>query len=256
MPYVVLNQYRTGSSYKDEIGALYHFPKRYLKAIQAPDTQFIYYEPRAGGEQVYFGCGFIGEIWPDPEEREHFYAEILEYAAFPKPVSYWGLSGKAFEPARRMRNSVRPIDKGTYDAILHAPGLGKEYSLVSAVAPAQLEELYLHARPEVQRFLAARYERPSRITKLIKERVGATCQICGYEGFLMKNGKRYCEVHHLFHLAKRLPGSLSPKHLIVVCATCHRKFHYGLATDPEELDGQWVSRLDGYDVSVPVPSFP
>jgi len=254
MQYLALNQYRRGSSYKDEVGIVYHFPKRYLKRIQSPNAHFVYYEPRAGGDQVYFGTGQIGEIWPDPDEQGHYYSEILEYSSFPKPVSYWGSRGSAFEPARTMRNSVRPIHKSTYDAILHAAGFSTEYPVLATEGPSQLEQLYANARPELQRYLAERYERPSRITRLIKETRGATCQVCGYEGFRMRNGKTYCEIHHLFHLAKRLPGSLAPKYLIVVCAICHRKLHYGCVTDPEELNGNWVFRLDGMDVSISLSS--
>lgn len=252
MPYVVLNQYRTGSSYKDEVGTLYHFPKRYLKAINRPETRFIYYEPRAGGDQIYFGCGSIGEIWQDPEDEAHFYAEVLDYAAFRKPVSYWDKRGSTREAAKRMRNSVRFIDEPTYVSVLESGGIGKRTGSAPAGSSGELEQLYVGATPEVKRFLASRYERPNLATKVVKETLGPTCQVCGYEGFRMKNGKKYCEVHHIFHLAKRLPGSLSPRYLVVVCATCHRKFHYGLAEDPEEKQGRWVFRLDGQLVSVPV----
>jgi hypothetical protein len=254
MQYLALNQYRQGSSYKDEVGIVYHFPKRYLKRIQAPNSHFVYYEPRAGGDQVYFGTGYIGEIWPDQDDQGHYYSEILEYDPFPKPVSYWGFRGSAFEPSRTMRNSVRPIHKTTYDAILHAAGFNTEYPILSTEGFSQLEQLYADAKPELQRYLAERYERPSRITKLIKKTRGATCQICGYEGFRMRNGKTYCEIHHLFHVAKRLPGSLAPNYLIVVCAVCHRKLHYACATDPKELNGNWVFQLDGLDVSISLPS--
>jgi putative restriction endonuclease len=75
---LILNQYRNGSSYKDEVGTLYHFPKRYLKRIQSPAAKFIYYEPRAGGEQVYFRTRIIGQVWPDPDDAKHYYSEILD----------------------------------------------------------------------------------------------------------------------------------------------------------------------------------
>ncbi len=53
---------------------------------------------------------------------------------------------------------------------------------------------------EVQRVLKT-YERPSLITRYVKRTRGATCQLCGELGFVKRNGKRYCEVHHLFHLS-------------------------------------------------------
>jgi hypothetical protein len=254
--HLILNQYRNGSSYKDEVGTLYHFPRRYLRRIQTPAAKFIYYEPRAGGEQVYFGTGIIGQIWSDPEDAKHYYSEILDYSQFPSPVSYWGLRGKAFEPARKMRNSVRPIEKHLFDGILKSAGFGDELAVVISPEPSNLAMLYRDAKPELRRFLAARYERPSRVTKFVKNRLGATCQLCGYVGFLMPNGNRYCEVHHVFHLAKRLPGSLGPNQLIVVCATCHRKLHYGPTTDPVELEGRWSFELCGEQIFVPILTLP
>jgi len=252
VPYLILNQYRNGSSYKDEVGALYHFPKRYLSRIQSPDGSFIYYEPRGGGEQVYFGSGTIGQTWPDPEDSTHYYAEILDYSPFPKSVSYWGLRGNPFEPARTMRNSVRPIKQALFRQILKKAGFGQELDVVLSPEPSNLVALYENAKPEWRRFLAARYERPNRITKFLKERLGATCQICGVEGFLVRNGKRYCEVHHLFHLAKRLPGSLGPRQLIVVCPTCHRKLHYAHTTDPVAKDRRWVFELCGQQICISI----
>ncbi len=252
MSYLILNQYRNGSSYKDEVGTVYHFPKRYLRRIQAPEANFIYYEPRAGGEQVYFGTGCVGQTWADPEDAKHYYTEILDYSQFPHPVSYWGPRGKPLEAARNMRNSVRPIEKALFDRILRSAGFGEELAVVISAEPSSLALTYQNARPELRRFLAARYERPSRVTKFVKDRLGATCQICGYEGFLMRNGNRYCEVHHLFHLAKRLPGSLRPNQLIVVCPTCHRKLHYGPTTDPIELEGRWSFEICGQRISIPV----
>jgi hypothetical protein len=252
VPCLVLNQYRNGSSYKDEVGAVYHFPKRYLKRIQTHAADFIYYEPRASGDQVYFGSGTIGQTWPDPEDPTHYYSEILDYNQFPEPVSYWGLRGKAFEAAGTMRNSVRPIQRTLFDEILKSAGFGPELSVVLSPQPSNLAIVYRDAKPELRRFLASRYERPNRVTKVLKEQLGCTCQICSVEGFLMRNGRWYCEVHHLFHLAKQLPGSLSPRQLIIVCATCHRKLHYGPATDPVESAGKWVFDLCGQRLSIPI----
>lgn len=252
MPHIILNQYRNGSSYKDEVGIVYHFPKRYLRHLEVPGIKFIYYEPRTGGEQVYFGMGLIGETWPDPEDQSHYYSEIFDYSQFPRPVSYWDLQGKPFEAARKMRNSVRPIDKGLFDTILNSAGFAHQLAAVTSHEPGDILALYQNSTPEMRRFLATRYERPSRVTQLIKNKLGSTCQICGYEGFSMRNGKRYCEVHHLFHLAKQLPGSLAPRQLVVVCATCHRKLHYGPATDPVECEGRWLFELCGQQISIPV----
>jgi len=139
MHYLALNQYRRGSSYKDEVGIVYHFPKRYLKRIQAPDARFVYYEPRAGGDQVYFGTGQSAKFGPIRDEQGHYYSEILEYYSFPEPVSYWAWR-QCFEPARTMRNSVRPIDKPSYDAILQAAGFSIEDPLPASNGTSNLND--------------------------------------------------------------------------------------------------------------------
>ena len=75
----ILNQYRVGSSYKDTIGDVYHYPKKYQKSFSVLPLRFVYYEPRAGGEQVYFGAGTINVVDEDTEEPGHFYADVSSY---------------------------------------------------------------------------------------------------------------------------------------------------------------------------------
>jgi 5-methylcytosine-specific restriction endonuclease McrA len=96
----------------------------------------------------------------------------------------------------------------------------------------------------IQRVLKA-YERPSRIARYVKRSRGTTCQLCGELGFVMRNGLRYCEVHHLFHLSRNPPPKcLAPEYLVVLCATCHRRMHYAAVEEPvRERDG-WRVRVD------------
>jgi predicted HNH restriction endonuclease len=52
----------------------------------------------------------------------------------------------------------------------------------------------------------------------------------------MRNGRRYCEVHHLFHLSTYPPPEcLEPFYLVVLCATCHRRMHYAAVGEPTRL---------------------
>ena len=82
MSFLVLNQYRKGSGYKDKTGELYHFPLKYQKPFSNLPAQFVYYEPREGGEQVYFGSGTVTSVYEDTEDVGHAYAEISGYEAF------------------------------------------------------------------------------------------------------------------------------------------------------------------------------
>ncbi|MCL2550017.1 MAG: hypothetical protein FWE78_03665 [Methanimicrococcus sp.] len=65
--------------------------------------------------------------------------------------------------------------------------------------------------------------------KLVKERFGYVCQICGCPGFQKKNGGLYAEAHHNGELSKTRIDS--PFEMICLCATCHRIVHHG--TDEE-----------------------
>jgi predicted HNH restriction endonuclease len=62
---------------------------------------------------------------------------------------------------------------------------------------------------------------------------------------LKRDGKRYCEVHHLFHLSGDPPSEcLAPDYLVVLCANCHRRMHYARVSDPVRIDGGWSIKVD------------
>jgi 5-methylcytosine-specific restriction protein A len=115
----------------------------------------------------------------------------------------------------------------------------------------ELDLLQSHTQPQtpevlrmIQRVLKT-YERPSPVTRYVKRVRGATCQLCGELGFVKRNGKRYCEVHHLFHLSKSPPPKcLAPEYLVVLCATCHRRMHYADVGEPVRDGDGWRVRVD------------
>jgi 5-methylcytosine-specific restriction endonuclease McrA len=89
------------------------------------------------------------------------------------------------------------------------------------------------------------YERPSPITQYVKRTRSSTCQLCGVPGFVKKNGHRYCEVHHLFHLSRNPPTEcLAPEFLVVLCPTCHRRMHYADVGEPVRDPAGWRVRID------------
>ena len=87
-------------------------------------------------------------------------------------------------------------------------------------------------------------QRPSLLSNAIKEKYGYKCMICGYPGFLKKDGEKYAEVHHMIELNKKAPETLQSWNLLVVCPLCHKKLHY---TDvkSEFLDPGWKVVIDG-----------
>ena len=91
------------------------------------------------------------------------------------------------------------------------------------------------------------YERPKSITDYVKRtrQPIATCQLCHTLGFVKRDGERYCEVHHLFHLSKQPPADcLAPEYLVVLCASCHKRMHYANVGEPERDGDSWRVAID------------
>jgi hypothetical protein len=200
----------------------------------------------------------VRSVYEDTEEADHYYAQLTDYRPFRSAISYYtGPDEQPWEPWKSMRNSVRRIDALTFTRVLEAGGLsvgtipdewvaatdslrrayGKAYRPRLKASPARLRKM--------QRILEV-FERPSHITNRVKAERGDTCQLCGQRGFLMRNGRRYCEVHHLFHLSDNPPAEcLQPFYLVVLCATCHRRMHYAAVGEPEQCEGGWRVIIDG-----------
>lgn len=266
----MLNQYRQGSGYKDVVGRLYHFPTRYLKAFSELPSPFVYYEPREGGDQVYFGTGKVSSVYEDTEDVGHAYAEIVDYEAFPAQVGFYSKpGGGTWESAKTMRNSVRRLKKELFESILAAGGSVYKASIANAQEsqPESLPESLqreLRSCPgpgkrtpftlrRIRRILES-YERPSAVTNFVKRSRGDSCQVCGTPGFLKRDGSRYCEVHHLFHLANDPPAEcLSPEYLVVLCANCHRRMHYADVSTPVKTVEGWKVRIDTDEVLLRTP---
>ncbi len=158
-----------------------------------------------------------------------------------------------------MRNSVRRITGELFRAIT---AMGGVRSIDDSLLPSQ-ESLTESLQRELRslnsglgsrspstlrriRHVIESYERPSFITNNVKQSRGDSCQICGLTGFLKRDGKRYCEVHHLFHLAADPPPEcLDPEYVIVVCANCHRRLHYAQVDTPISTDEGWSIIIDG-----------
>jgi 5-methylcytosine-specific restriction protein A len=98
--------------------------------------------------------------------------------------------------------------------------------------------------PEFQETIVELIQRPSLLSNAIKEKYGYKCMICGYPGFLKKDGEKYAEVHHMIELNKKAPETLQSWNLLVVCPLCHKKLHYADVTS-EFLDPGWKIVING-----------
>ena len=123
--YLILAQYREGSEYDDEIGRLYHFPRKYFNQLTVPDAEFIYFEPKKAGKPEYFGYGQIGKVDQDPRNPEQFFAEILNYRPFSTLVPGFDEKGQSRElgPYYNPQNAVRKTTPDIFAAICAEGGI-------------------------------------------------------------------------------------------------------------------------------------
>lgn len=96
--------------------------------------------------------------------------------------------------------------------------------------------------PKSSKELAERYERDKILSDLLKELRGYECQICGFS-FLKADGNPYVEVHHLERLAD---GGLNiASNMIVLCANCHKIFHYAAVKIITHTNEKLVIEING-----------
>lgn len=100
--------------------------------------------------------------------------------------------------------------------------------------------------PEFKETVVELIQRPSLLSSAVKEKYGYKCMICGYPGFLKKDGEKYAEVHHMIELNKKAPETLQSWNLLVVCPLCHKKLHYA-DVKSDFLDPGWKIVIDNQE---------
>lgn len=75
------------------------------------------------------------------------------------------------------------------------------------------------------------------------------CEHCGKLGFMMKNGRRYLEAHHVIALSAK--GKDTIDNVIALCPDHHREAHYG--SDAESLEASFLKCIKSrnYNSSIP-----
>jgi 5-methylcytosine-specific restriction endonuclease McrA len=177
--------------------------------------------------------------------------ELADFRAFPSPVApeTVGITDTGWSDKKEVGDeaSTRLLELLGADSLERLPADTPEIAHLRE----ELGELQSARQPQtpeilrrVQRILKV-YERPNPITRYVKRTRAATCQLCGELGFFKRNGKRYCEVHHLFHLSNNPPPNcLTPEYIVVLCATCHRRMHYADIGEPIRDENGWRVLVD------------
>lgn len=239
---------RVDPSYDDLPEERYHFPRTYLRQVEAAREDWvIYYEPRRssaapssrGGRQAYFATARVREVIPDPTMPDHFYALMDSYLDFARAVSFQQ-GTRYYESVLRREDggtskgafgrAVRSLPDAEYDAILQAAFATILAAPASAAVATGLpvagfaEEPAEFERPLIERVVT----RPFREAAFAGSVKAAYNDTCAFTGLKIINGGGRSEVQaaHVRPVASAGPDSL--RNGIALCSTFHWMFDRGL----------------------------
>jgi 5-methylcytosine-specific restriction protein A len=72
---------------------------------------------------------------------------------------------------------------------------------------------------------ASGFKRDDAVREFVRARAKGFCEYCNAPGFLLPDGKRYIETHHIIWLSEGGPDTVS--NVIALCANHHREVHFG-----------------------------
>jgi putative restriction endonuclease len=243
-------------TYDDLPEERYHFPRTYLRQVEAALGDWIvYYEPRRsnsdlssrGGRQAYFATARITRIEKDTTHADQYYAFVAEYLEFDHSVPFRE-GGHYYEAALQREDgatnkgafgrAVRTIQDREYDLILHAGFtrvLGEMTSPVESAhprypgfaedPPAEFE------RPIVERVVARPF-RDAAFAAAVKAAYGDTCAMTGLK-IINGGGRSEVQAAHIRPIAQAGPDSV--RNGLALCGTVHWMFDRGLISIDDDL---------------------
>jgi hypothetical protein len=132
MPIVLMQRaWREDPGYKDTEFVVYHYPRKYFDRISGGE-RFVYYRPSRGAKSdqasTYFGCGELGDVFPDGNDPGHRFVEVRKPIRFASLVPFEDRTNRMYESRYKSRNafqgqSIRYIDDLDFHRILDAAGL-------------------------------------------------------------------------------------------------------------------------------------
>ena len=225
----------------------YHFPRTYLRQVEAVRGDWIvYYEPRRpsgnlssrGGRQAYFATARVDRIESDPVRPDHFYAFVSEFLEFDRPVPFkegtryfeTGLErddGKTNKGA--FGRAVRALSDTEYDLILQA-GFTQTLGELSAQervphAPSDIDEDELPFRRPVVEQIVRRPFREAAFAMRVKDAYENTCAMTGLK-IINGGGRAEVQAAHIRPVAHDGPDSI--RNGLALSGTVHWMFDRGL----------------------------
>ena len=232
---------KINSVYDDLPEERYHFPRQYLKRIEATAGDWIiYYEPRRNnGRQVYYATAQVKDIQQDAQSPSHYYALMDNYLEFENPVPF-KIGDQYLETS--LLNPDGSINPGLAQSAIH-PITDAEYQLILQTGFAHILEppqqdagagqpFYGFAEPEQEIFerpiVQTILNRPFRDQAFAEAVKVAYDKTCAMTGLRLINGGGRAEVQaaHIRPVASHGPDSV--RNGIALCGTVHWMFDRGL----------------------------
>jgi putative restriction endonuclease len=271
-------------SYDDLPEERYHFPRTYLRQVEAAVGDWIvYYEPRRassdlssrGGRQSYFATARVERIGRDPEREDHFYAYASDYLEFDRAVPF--KDGALYYEGGLRRDdgatskgafgrAVRAISESEYDLIVKS-------GFVQTIIETDLrrsqnltpnwhieEEAKEFERPIVEMVVA----RPFREAAFAVSVKAAYVNTCAMTGLQIINGGGRAEVQAAHIRPVAAGGSDSVRNGLALSGTIHWMFDRGLVSVDDDLSilvatarlPDAVTRLLREDRKISIPAKP
>jgi putative restriction endonuclease len=284
---------KTNPTYDDLPEQRYHFPRTYLRQIEAALNDWIvYYEPRrpsadltrTGGRQAYFATARIRRIVQDPSRSDHFYAMIEDYLPFDHFVPF--RDGEHYYESGLQKadgstnkgafgRSVRNMTDEEYDLILtegFAHVLGRRERHRPAPDPAEEARLGFGDNPQMpfevesidRRIVSQIVERPFRdraFSVAIKSAYQDTCAVTGIK-LINGGGRSEVQAAHIRPVSDGGPDSV--RNGVALSGTVHWMFDRGLISVDDDYSlifaagavPDTVGRLVNQERRLLVPSQP
>jgi putative restriction endonuclease len=224
----------------------YHFPRAYLRQVEAAVGDWIvYYEPRRtngdlssrGGRQAYFATARVTTIQADPTLTDHFYAFVADFLEFDRPVPF--REGAHYYESALQRpdgqtskgafgRAVRPLTNAEYDLILQAgfADIITPADSAEALAYGLAEEPATFERPIVEQ-ITHRPFRDAAFATAVKIAYGDTCAVTGLK-IINGGGRSEVQAAHIRPVADSGPDSV--RNGVALCGTVHWMFDRGLVS--------------------------
>ena len=225
------------SAYDDQPEARYHFPRTYLRQVEAAVGGLcLYYEPRrttgatsSTGRQAYFAVARVSAVEQDRAKPGHYYALIEDYLEFDHAVPFRE-GDHYYESALRKADgttnkgafgrAVRPLADAEFELIVQ---LGFRRELKPWEQHVAEEPTYA-ARP-VEQQVVWRPFRDEAFRHNVRQAYGEACAISGLR-LINGGGRPEVQAAHIQPVAAHGPDSI--RNGLALTGTVHWMFDRGL----------------------------